>query len=238
MEIRPDKADNPDMGRTGRPTTLGEGLTVVERVVALAVRGALDQAWSAQESARTLLEVTTDPGALRRARARVSEVVLTSPSIAGTHAIAALNLALAQLQEVTARIPAQRPEKDPGHGESEPHDLKVLELTGTPESRHEAALFVAANVCPEHAAVEGGRAMLLAQELLAQTVGQAVRAAHLTVTCTGHAVTVYVDLAAEHPALEGLQSGAPDLRLVQVLADDCGAEPLRPGVRYWATIET
>ena len=144
------------------------------------------------------------------------------------------NVALAQIQDAAARIPAQRPEKQ----SSEPHDVKVLELTGTPQSRREAALFVAANVCPEHAAIEGGRAMLLAQELLAQTVGQAVRAAHLTLTCTGHAVTLYVDLAAEHAPLERLEASAPDLHLVQVLADDCGAEALRPGVRYWATIET
>jgi hypothetical protein len=238
MEIRREKAENRSMGRTGRPTTLGEGLTLVERVVALAVRGALDQAWSAQDSALSLLELTRDPGTLRRARARVSEVVLISPSVAGTQAIAALNVALAQIQEVAARIPVQRPERASERGPDEPHAVKVLEPTGSPESRREAALFVAANVCPEHAAVESGRAMLLAQELLAQTSGQAVRAAHLTLSCTGHAVTVYVDLSAEHPAHERLEPSTPDLRLVEVLADDCGAEPLRPGVRYWATIET
>jgi hypothetical protein len=244
------------MGRTGRSASVGEGITLVERVVALAVRNALDERWSAHDAALALLDVTTDISRLRRARARVSEVVLASPSLAGTRAIAALNVALARLEAdlpagspwrsarsahspQSGRVPVQRPDETPPVPPSrpgEPHVVTTYHVSGTPDSLREAAMFVAAHTCPEHAATEGGRAMLLAQELLAQTVGQTGQPAHLVLTCDGHAVTVYVDLAAEPAALDRLRSSTPDLTLVEQLADQWGSACLRPGVRYWVTV--
>ena len=235
------------MARTGRPAAVGEGVTLVERVVALAVRNALDECWSAHDAALALLDLTSDVPILRRARARVSEVVLASPSAAGTRAIAALNVALARLEADlpegaprrsarSGRVPVQRPDPTPPLVRGEPHVVTTYHVSGTPDSLREAALFVAAHTCPEHAATEGGRAMLLTQELLAQTVGQTGHSAHLVLTCDGHAVTVYVDLAAEPAALDRLQSSTPDLHLVEQLADQWGSACLRPGVRYWATV--
>ncbi len=219
---------------------------LVDRVVALAVREGLKDEWTVHESALLLLDLTTDPGVLRRARARVSDVVLASPSLAGTRAVAALNVVLARLEAdlvpederhpvQVARVPAQRVVPPPFVPPEDPHLVRAQRLEGTPDSIAEAAGFVAANACPEHAPREIGRTMLVAQELLVQTVGRAGRPAHVVVTCDGQCTTVYVDLAADG-GTEQLTTSTPDLALVEQLADGWGAECLRPGVRYWAVI--
>ena len=229
--------------RPRRPRARGEG-GLVDRVVALSVREGLKDEWTVHDAALSILDLTDDPGVLRRARARVSEVVLASPSLAGTRAVAAINVVLARLQADldpephrrvvhVGHVPAQRP--SPFAVPQEPHLVRTCSLSGPSDSIGEGAAFVVANVCGEHVATETGRAMLLAQELLVQTVGRARRPAHLVLTCDAQNATVYVDLAADG-GVEQLATATPDLVLVEQLADDWGASCLRPGVRYWAAI--
>ncbi len=229
----------PQSRRAGAPP----GAALVDRVVAMAVREGLKDEWTVHDAALSLLDLTHDPLVLKRARARVSEVVLRSPSLTGTRAIAALNVTLARLEADVAQpaptpsaVPTQRASGRTGSGDG-PHLVEALEIPGTEESLRQAATFVAQRVCATHAATLGGRVMLLAQELLLQTVGRTLRPSHLVLMCNGQEITVYVDLVAGTSGPDELASGTPDLTLVEELADDWGAASLRPGVRYWALLD-
>jgi hypothetical protein len=224
-----------------RSTARGERAALVDRLVSVAVREGLKDEWTVHEAALALLDHSHDAVMLKLARARVSEVVLKSPSLAGTRAVTALNVVLGRLQadvepEHPRVVPVQRhavaPPFDPP---AEQHLVRAHQLSGSPDSIGGAAAVVAESVCRDHASTEAGRAMLVAQELLVQTVGRAMRPAHVVLTCDGQVTTVYVDLAAEG-GREQLTASTPDLALVEQLADDWGAECLRPGVRYWAAI--
>lgn len=228
-----------------RSTARGERAVLVDRLVSVAVREGLKDEWTVHEAALALLDLSHDAPMLKLARARVSEVVLKSPSLAGTRAVTALNVVLARLD---ADLEPERPHRpvavpvqrhavpSPFVPPAEPHLVRAHRLTGSPDSIGGAAAFVAESVCAEHASTEAGRTMLVAQELLSQTVGRAMRPAHVVITCDGQCTTVYVDLAAEG-GREQLTASTPDLALVEQLADDWGATCLRPGVRYWAAID-
>ena len=99
----------------GRSTARSEVRSLVDRVVALAVREGLKDDWTVHDAAMSLLDLAPDVATLRQARARVSEVVLRTASVAGSRAVATLNLALTRLEShAPPRVPRQadRPEVD------------------------------------------------------------------------------------------------------------------------------
>ncbi len=166
----------------------------------------------------------------------MSQAVLVSRSVAGGRAVEALSLALERLGDADRRaVPRQRRGETTRLGRGEPHLHVSRDVPPTPASMRAAATFVAENMCTGHAPTAYGRVLLLTQELLVQTVGRSGLAATVVLTCDGDGLTVSVDLA----AVDGVEpgpGGAPDLAAVQQIADEWGAEPLRPGVRYWAAV--
>jgi hypothetical protein len=101
---------------TRRPIARSEVRSLVDRVVALAVREGLKDDWTVHEAAMVLLDLAPDARTLRHARARVSEVVLRTASVAGSRAVMTLNLALARLEPSwPPRVPRQAvPPEDDG----------------------------------------------------------------------------------------------------------------------------
>jgi hypothetical protein len=99
----------------------------------------------------------------------------------------------------------------------------------------DAAHFLAEHVCDHQLDADQHRSEQLVLELLHRTAGSCALPATAALSCDGEELTAWVDLPPV-PVDRHASVSTPDLENLQDLADDWGAECLRPGVRYWATV--